>query len=119
MHATVTAADYLAVELVANVRRRSLWCVLEIGSMQLVKVVYFPSTIAAMLISNQLLHGISTKATLSIKNLLLISLGLLGMNKLHKIGITVDREMFAVKKKNATRAGGENLMRENLSTSNN
>ena len=39
MHATVVAADYLAVELGANVRRRSLWWVLEIGSMQLVRSV--------------------------------------------------------------------------------
>ena len=72
MHATVTVADYSAVELVANVRRRSLWCILEIGRMQLVGIVYFPSTTAGMLIGNELLHGISTKATISIKTCLLI-----------------------------------------------
>ena len=82
MHATVTAADYLAVELVANVRRCSLWWALDNGSIQLVRVVYFPSTTAAMLIGNQLLYGISTKATFSIKTQLLISWGLQG-----KIGI--------------------------------
>ena len=52
--------------------------------MQLVRVVYFPSMIAAMLINNQLLHGSRTQATLSIKTPYLSSLGLLGLNKLHK-----------------------------------
>jgi hypothetical protein len=84
MHATVIAVDYLAVDLVASVRRHSLWWVLEIGSMQLVRMVYFPSMTAAMLIGNQLLHG---KATLGIKRPLLTSLELPGLNKLHKIGI--------------------------------
>jgi hypothetical protein len=87
MHATVIAVDYLAVDLVASVRRHSLWWVLEIGSMQLARVVYFPNMTGALLIGNQLLHGISTKATLSIKTPLLISLGLLGLNKFHEIGI--------------------------------
>ena len=83
MHATVTAVDYLAVELVANVRRHSLCWVLEIGSMQLAKVVYFPSMTAAM----PTVVAWNTKATLSIKIPKLISLGLLGFNKSRKIDI--------------------------------
>ena len=88
MHASVTAADYLVVELVANVKRHSLWLVLETRSMQLVRVVYFPSMMAAMLTGNQLLHGISIKETCSRKVPLRSNLGLQELNKLPTIGIT-------------------------------
>ena len=37
---------------IANVRISSLWWIVEIGSIQVVRMVYFPSTTAAMLIGN-------------------------------------------------------------------
>ena len=87
MHAIVTVADYLVVEQVANVKRPLLLLGLEIGSMQLVRVVCFTSMISALPTGNQLLLGISIKATLSINILLLSSLGWLERSKFVKIGI--------------------------------
>lgn len=61
--------------------------------MLLVKLVYFQSMIAAMLTSNLLLHGISTKSTHTAKRLSLNILEVLEQSKLHIIGITSEHSL--------------------------